>query len=99
MDVLSSRPRPFGGALMGFVRLGGVIARLSAGAVAALLAVVFTAALAVVAVMGMVLVGLTAAALRNRGVTRSSDPNLIEARHVGGRSWVAYGWDQDGRQA
>jgi hypothetical protein len=21
-----------------------------------------------------------------------SDPNLIEARNVGGHSWVAYGW-------
>ena len=22
-----------------------------------------------------------------------SDPSLIEARHVGGHSWVAYGWN------
>jgi hypothetical protein len=21
------------------------------------------------------------------------DPDLIEARHIGGHSWVAYGWD------
>jgi hypothetical protein len=99
MDALSSRRPPSGGALQGLVWLVGAAGSLVAGAIAAVLAVVFTAALAMVAVMGMALVGLTVAALRGRSGPRGRDPDLIEARNVGGHSWVAYGWDQDGRQA
>ena len=99
MRALNGRAPSAGGAWKGLLALGGAVISLAAGAVAALLAVVFTAALAAVALMGVALVGLTAAALRRRGVGRKSDPNLIEARNVGGHSWVAYGWDQDGRKA
>jgi hypothetical protein len=99
MDVLSNRAQPSGGAFRGLAWLAGGVASLAAGAVAAVLAVVFTAALAMVALMGMALVGLTAAALRGRGAVRANDPNLIEARNIGGHSWVAYGWDKDGSQA
>ena len=44
--------------------------------------------------MAGVVVALSAAALRARRTVRASvDPELIEARHIGGHSWVAYGWD------
>jgi hypothetical protein len=37
---------------------------------------------------------LAAAAVRARRTVRPPvDPELIEARHIGGHSWVAYGWD------
>jgi len=91
MDALNGGSSPRGGAFSGLVAVGGAIASLAAGAVAAVLAVVFTAALAAVALM--------ATALRSRSAGAKHDPSLIEARHVGGRNWVAYGWDQDGRKA
>jgi len=99
MDALNGGSSPRGGAFSGLVAVGGAIASLAAGAVAAVLAVVFTAALAAVALMGMALVGLMATALRSRSAGAKHDPSLIEARHVGGRNWVAYVWDQDGRKA
>ena len=99
MVVLASRAPLLGGVFRRLVWLIGGLGSLAAGAVAAVLAVVLTATLAMVAVIGMALVGFTAAALRHRRAARSSDPNVIEARHIGGHSWVAYGWDQDGRQA
>jgi hypothetical protein len=98
MRALNGELSRRGGALSGLMALGGAVASLAAGAVAALLAIVFTAALAAVAVMGMALVGLTAAALRSRSA-HTRDPNLIEAHNIGGHSWVAYGWDRDGRKA
>jgi len=99
MDALSGREPPLNGAVRGLTWVGGAVASLAAGAVAAVLAVVITAVLAVVAVMGMALVGFTAAAFRQRAPRKAADPDLIEARNVGGHSWVAYGWDQDGRKA
>jgi hypothetical protein len=45
-------------------------------------------------VMVAALAVLAAAALRARRTVRApTDPKLIEARHIGGHSWVAYGWD------
>jgi uncharacterized membrane protein len=60
--------------------------------VAAVLAIVFAATLVAVAVVASGFLALAAFALRGRR-TRVSDPDLIEARHVGGHSWVAYGFD------
>jgi hypothetical protein len=99
MDGLTSGPSPLAGAWRGLAWLGGAMATLVASAMAALLAIFFTAALAVVALMGVVAVGFAGLALRARRTANSGDPNLIEARRVGGNSWVAYGWDQDGRKA
>jgi len=31
------------------------------------------------------------------GMRRNTQTDIIEARHMGGGSWVAYGWDQHGR--
>jgi hypothetical protein len=60
--------------------------------IAAVLAIVFAATLVAVAVVGAGFLAIAAVARRGRRA-RSSDPDLIEARHVGGHSWVAYGWD------
>jgi cobalamin synthase len=78
--------------------VGGLLASLAASVVAAILAVVFTASLVVIAVMAAALVAFALLAARARralrGATNPSDPQIIEARNVGGHSWVAYGWDR-----
>jgi hypothetical protein len=72
----------------------GAFAGLAAAATAAVLAVFFAATMMVVAFMASILLALAATAMRARRVVRASvDPNVIEARNVGGHSWVAYGWD------
>jgi hypothetical protein len=98
METLTS-PKPFGaGALKSFAWLGAGLATIAAAAVAAVLALFFAATVVVIAVMASVLVTFTGLALRaHRSVHAKSDPTLIEARNVGGHSWVAYGWDQQGR--
>jgi cytochrome c oxidase assembly factor CtaG len=73
----------------------GALAGLAAAAIAAVLAVFFAATMVVVAFMASILLALAATAARARRQVRAptKDPNVIEARHVGGHSWVAYGWD------
>jgi hypothetical protein len=48
--------------------------------------------------MATALLGLAAFALRGRPATAAAapagEPGLIEARHMGGHSWVAYGWNE-----
>jgi hypothetical protein len=74
----------------------GVLAAAAATLVGAVLAVVFAATVVVIGLMASVVIGLAAMALRARRAARvkaAVDPTLIEARRVGGHSWVAYGWD------
>jgi hypothetical protein len=80
----------------GVTWLLGALAWLAAGLVGAVLALVLTATVVVIAAMSSLLLGLAAAAVKARGAvrTRGRGP-LIEARRVGGHSWVAYGWDRD----
>ncbi len=99
MDALTSRPTLFDGAWRGLAWLGGALAAVVASTIAAVLAVFFTAALAVVALMGVVAVGFAGLALRARRSAKAGDPDVIEARRVGGNSWVAYGWDQTSPKA
>lgn len=87
----------FGGAFRGLAWLLGAIATAAAVGVGAVLAVFFAATLAVIAVMGAATLGLAAVAMRARRTVRPKDPNLLEAHNVGGGSWVAYGWDRNGR--
>jgi hypothetical protein len=49
----------------------------------------------VILLMTGVILTLAAAAVRARrtAVREPEDPDLIEARNIGGHSWVAYGWD------
>ncbi len=72
----------------------GALAGVAAAAIAAVLAVFFAATMMVVAFMASILLALAATAVRARRTVRAPiDPNIIEARNVGGHSWVAYGWD------
>ncbi len=82
--------------LRGLTWIVGAVAGLAAAAIAAVLAVFFAATMMVVAFMASILLALAAAAVRARRVVRTpaADPNVIEARNVGGHSWVAYGWDE-----
>jgi hypothetical protein len=84
----------------GLVWLGGAAAAGLAAVAATVLAVVFAVTLAVVAVLTGAVIALGSLAWRagrNRRNRRAGDPGVIEARHVGGHSWVACGWDQQGR--
>ncbi|MDB5457388.1 MAG: hypothetical protein JWP92_2973 [Caulobacter sp.] len=76
--------------------VAGALATTAAVAVGAVLAVVFAATVVVIGFMASMLLALAAFALRARRTVKAappSDPSLIEARHVGGHSWVAYGWN------
>lgn len=80
-----------------FVAFIGAVATSIAVAVAAVIAVVFAATLVVIGFMATALLGLAAFAFRGRhapAAAASGDPGLIEARHMGGHSWVAYGWNE-----
>jgi hypothetical protein len=73
----------------------GALAWGAAALVGAVLAVFFAATVVVIAIMASVLLVLAGAAVKARRVKRGPAGNLIEARHVGGHSWVAYAWDPD----
>jgi hypothetical protein len=82
------------GPFRGLAWLGATIAWAAAAAIGAVLAIFFAATVVVIALMAGVLLFLAAAAVRaRRTVQAPADPELIEARHIGGHSWVAYGWD------
>jgi hypothetical protein len=82
------------GPFRGLAWLGAAIAWAAAAAIGAVLAIFFAATVVVIALMGGVLLFLAGAAMRVRRTVRApADPELIEARNIGGHSWVAYGWD------
>jgi heme/copper-type cytochrome/quinol oxidase subunit 2 len=99
METLTSSRAPIGaGALKSVAWVGAGLATVAAAAVAAVLALFFAATVVVIAVMTSALVTFTGLALRaRRSAERRRDPDLLEARHLGGHSWVAYGWDQQPR--
>jgi hypothetical protein len=81
-------------AFRGLAWVVGAVAWIAALVIGAVLALFFAATVAVILVMAAVLVALAAAAVRARRTVRApADPDLIEARNIGGHSWVAYGWD------
>ena len=78
---------------------GGALASLAAAVLGTVLVVVFAASLVVIVVMGAALVVFALLAARARQSLRAArakdeGPTILEARNVGGHSWVAYGWDQ-----
>lgn len=82
----------------GVAAVFGWLAAAAATLVGAVLAVVFAATVVVIGLMAVLVLGLIAMALSARRAARvrrqaNADPDLIEARRVGGHSWVAYGWD------
>jgi hypothetical protein len=81
----------------GIAWIGGVLATAAAVGLAAVLAIFFAATIVVVGILGLALIAVGAVAFRARKTLRRTDAGVIEARHVGGHSWVAYGWDQRGR--
>jgi hypothetical protein len=86
--------RPGRSALRGMAWFVAGAATICAVVVGAVLAVVFAATFVVIGFMTSALVALSLAAFKARRTVRASaDTNVIEARHVGGHSWVAYGWD------
>jgi len=97
MDRLAgaSRLSPWTRAGHGLVRVAGVLAGAVAALAATVLAVVFTATVVVIALIGVVLVAFAGLAVQARRKSAGGGDGgaVIEARHVGGHSWVAYGWD------
>ena len=85
-----------GSALRSLAVLGGMLATIAAVVVGAVLAVVFAATVAVIAIMASALLGFAGLALRARRTARARNRNdgVIEARHLGGHHWVAYGWNE-----
>jgi hypothetical protein len=82
--------------LRGLAALFAAVAWIAAGLLGAALAVVLAATVLVLAFMSSVVLALAAVGVKARGAVRSPhDDGLIEARRVGGHSWVAYGWDRD----
>ncbi len=72
----------------------GAMVWLGAALVGAVLAVFCAATVLVIAIMSSVLLALTMAAVKVKDAVRGAPaPGLIEARRVGGHSWVAYRWD------
>jgi hypothetical protein len=101
-ERLQSRPNkgfPGGRSLLA---VAGAVCTVIAAAVGTVLAVALAASVLVIAVMGGALLFLASLAMRARRTVRASavgakaepGPQILEARHVGGHSWVAYGWDR-----
>ncbi|WP_454714966.1 hypothetical protein [Caulobacter segnis] len=74
--------------------IAGAVATSVAVMVGAVLAVIFAATVVVVGFIGSALFGIAAFALRGRKAKPKAEDGLIEARNVGGHSWVAYGWNE-----
>lgn len=86
--------RKHGSALRSFAMLGGALATTAAVAIGAILALFAAATVVVIAVMSSALLGLAGLALRaKRTANARRDDGVIEARHMGGHHWVAYGWN------
>ena len=86
-----------GSALRSLAVIVGLFATAAAVVIAAVLAVVFAATVAVIAVISSALLGFTGLAMRARRTARArTSDGVIEARHLGGHHWVAYGWNERG---
>ena len=97
MDPPARRSRAGGGLLARVAWLAGAVAWALAAAVGALLAVLLGVMVVTAALFASVCLALAGAVIKaRRALRRSADPTLIEARHVGGHSWVGYGWDGHG---
>jgi len=93
----TSTSRTFGparSAIHGAALIGGAIAWTAAALTGIVLALFFAATVVVSLLMAGVVLGLAAAAARaRRPMRRRRSSDVIEARNMGGHSWVAYGWD------
>jgi hypothetical protein len=74
----------------------GTVVWMAAGLAGAALALFLALTVVVLATLSSIVLGLAAAAVKaRRAFNPRRDRDLIEARRVGGHSWVAYGWDRD----
>ena len=82
----------------GLALIAGGLASCAAVALAAVLALLFAASMVVIALVASALLAVAGVAMRARRArmetAKSNDPGLIEAHHVGGHSWVAYGYER-----
>ncbi|MEO8927438.1 MAG: hypothetical protein ABI306_09790 [Caulobacteraceae bacterium] len=85
---IGSRPtkRSVFGALAWFA---GALAWAAVAAIGAMMAVILAAVVVAAALMASVILALSGAVFRARRAARVDD-DVLEARHVGGHSWVAY---------
>ena len=85
-----------GSALRSLAVIGATLATAAAVVVGAILAVFAAATVAVIAVMTSALLAFAGLAMRARrsARTRQRADGVIEARHLGGHHWVAYGWTE-----
>jgi hypothetical protein len=75
--------------------LGGLVATTAALLVGAVLALFTAATVVLIALMTSATLAFVGLAMRaRRTVRRPADPDILAARHVGGHSWVAYGWNE-----
>jgi hypothetical protein len=101
-ERLQSRPNKGFPGGKGLAMLAGAVFTVIAGMVATVLAVALAASVLVLTVMGGALLFLASLAVRARRTARAKPvgakadpgPQILEARHIGGHSWVAYGWDR-----
>ena len=97
MDNLTTGRGGSRSAFKGLAWLAGALATCAALTIGAILAVFAAATVVVIAIMSSALLALAGLAMRARRSVRTranTDPDLIEARKVGGHSWVAYGWNE-----
>jgi hypothetical protein len=96
MDRLTAAQGTSGSAHRGLAWVGGLIATAAALTIGTILALFAAATVVVIALMTSALLALSSLALRARrsGRPASADAGVIEARNVGGHSWVAYGWNE-----
>jgi len=85
-----------GSAIRSLAAIGGTLATGAAVIVGAVMAVFFAATVAVIAVMASALLAFAGLALRarRRARTPKRKTDILEARHLGGHHWVAYGWNE-----
>jgi hypothetical protein len=84
-----------GSARRGLAWLGGLAASVLALTIGTVLALFAAATVVVIALMTSAMLALSGLAMRARRTVRAPvDPTVIEARNVGGHSWVAYGWNE-----
>lgn len=95
MEKLTARGTT-GSARKGLAWIGGLAATALALTVGAFLALFAAATVVVIALMTSAMLALTGLALRARRTVRAkpAPDGVIEARNVGGHSWVAYGWNE-----
>ena len=96
-ERLQSRPKKGFPGIKSLAVIAGAVFTVIAGVVATVLAVALAASVVVIGLMGGALLFLASLAMRARRTAKAKSnpgPQIIEARHVGGHSWVAYGWDR-----